>query len=52
MFDAEIAATLLNRWDEKLPTFCNYSSLGLLHEGKLTFHRHIGKLCADAVADD
>jgi hypothetical protein len=43
MFDAEIAATLLNRRDDKLSAH-DYSSLNLLHEGKLTYCRHLGTL--------
>ncbi|MFL9912804.1 hypothetical protein [Paraburkholderia sp. RL17-337-BIB-A] len=41
MFDAEIAATLLNRWDRKRPCPAGQPSLELLREGKLHF-RHEG----------
>lgn len=41
MFDAEIAATLLNRWDRKYAYPGDRSSLDLLQEGKLHF-RHEG----------
>jgi hypothetical protein len=41
MFDAEIAATLLNRWDRKRAHPGDQSSLDLLQEGKLHF-RHEG----------
>ena len=41
MLDAEIAATLLNRWDRERAYPGDQSSLDLLQEGKLHF-RHEG----------
>jgi len=46
MFDAEIAATLLNRWNDELT---ESSPVELLHEGMLTFHRHTANLAIDQV---
>jgi hypothetical protein len=46
MFDAEIAATLMNRWDDRRP---DSSSIDLLHEGKLVFRRHTRNLVTDAM---
>ena len=39
MFDAEIATTLLNRW-ERMPRTEGLSALELLREGKLAFRHH------------
>ncbi|CAB3756417.1 hypothetical protein LMG29542_02860 [Paraburkholderia humisilvae] len=39
MFDAEIATTLLNRW-ERMPRTDGVSALELLREGKLAFSHH------------
>jgi hypothetical protein len=44
MFDAEIAATLLNRWGHEQPGVHRHSPLELLTEGKLSFSRQIGKI--------
>ncbi|AJZ57101.1 hypothetical protein OI25_7488 [Paraburkholderia fungorum] len=46
MFDAEIAATLLNRWDRGFSTSCNQSPLDILHEGNLSFAREVGNMGA------
>jgi hypothetical protein len=52
MFDAEIAATLLNRWDRKRAYPGNQSALDLLQEGKLHFKHEGGDVRADdPVAD-
>ena len=52
MFDAEIAATLLNRWEHQQPAFDSHLPLELLREGKLTFSRHIGKMWAVPVTGE
>ncbi|MEX3985294.1 hypothetical protein AB4Y45_40805 [Paraburkholderia sp. EG287A] len=52
MFDAEIAATLLNRWDRKRAHPDDQSPLNLLQEGKLHFRRDVGDICTDARAAD
>ena len=46
MFDAEIAAKLLNRWENKLPESHAQAPLELLNEGNLSFSRHLGKMWA------
>jgi len=46
MFDAEIAATLLNRWD-RMPAHEDPSPLDLLREGKLHFKRERGEVRAE-----
>jgi hypothetical protein len=43
MFDAEIAATLMNRWDDRR---FDSSSVDLLNEGRLVFRRHTSNLDA------
>jgi hypothetical protein len=52
MFDAEIAATLLNRWEHEKPAINSHSSLELLREGKLLFSRQIGKLWSEPVSGE
>jgi hypothetical protein len=52
MFDAEIAATLLNRWEHEQPAVHSHSPLELLREGKLSFSRHIGKIWAVPVTGE
>ena len=49
MFDAEIAATLLNRWNDKLP---ESSSIDLLREGSLAFRRHTANLLVDPMSGE
>ena len=44
MFDAEIAATLLNRWMVKPPTARSDSYLDLLREGNLNFTHQLGSV--------
>jgi hypothetical protein len=52
MFDAEIAATLLNRWDRNRAQAESHSPLTLLHEGKLRFKHGSGDVRdADPSAD-
>jgi len=46
MFDAEIAATLLNRWDRKRAYPGDQSPLDLLEEGKLRFWHEGGDVHA------
>jgi hypothetical protein len=46
MFDAEIAATLLNRWDRNKHAHAR-SPLELLREGKLHFKREGGEVHAE-----
>jgi hypothetical protein len=46
MLDAEIAATLLNRWDRKPPPAGNWSPLELLQEGKLHYTHGRGEFRA------
>jgi hypothetical protein len=52
MFDAEIAATLLNRWDRKRPCPAGQPSLEVLREGKLHFRHEGGDLLADSTDAD
>ncbi|HWX13130.1 MAG TPA: hypothetical protein VNZ04_14220 [Trinickia sp.] len=52
MFDAEIAATLLNRWEHEQPAVHSHSPLELLCEGKLPFSRQIGKIWAVPVSGE
>jgi hypothetical protein len=47
MFDAEIAATLLNRWDRKRACHADQSPLALLQEGRLNFKHEGGDIHAD-----
>jgi hypothetical protein len=52
MFDAEIAATLLNRWDRNRAQAESHSPLALLKEGKLCFKHGSGDVRdADPAAD-
>jgi hypothetical protein len=52
MFDAQIAATLLNRWDGKHACPDGQPPLELLREGKLQFNHEGGEVHAnDAPAD-
>lgn len=46
MFDAEIAATLLNRWIRKAPIDDCSTHIDLLREGSLEFTRHLSDLPA------
>ena len=52
MFDAEIAATLLNRWDRKRACPGDPSPLELLREGKLHFKHEGGDVHAEDTAAD
>ncbi|MFL9966957.1 hypothetical protein PQR02_39715 [Paraburkholderia sediminicola] len=52
MFDAEIAATLLNRWERKPADPGDQPSLELLREGKLRFRHEGGAVHADDTAAD
>ncbi|BCG03983.1 hypothetical protein PPGU19_085510 (plasmid) [Paraburkholderia sp. PGU19] len=52
MFDAEIAATLLNRWDSKGAHPEYRSPLDLLQEGRLHFKRDAGDIQARDFATD
>lgn len=52
MFDAEIAATLLNRWDRKRAYPGDQSPLDLLQEGKLHFRHEGGDIHSDDTAAD
>jgi hypothetical protein len=52
MFDAEIAATLLNRWDSKGAHPEYRSPLDLLQEGRLHFKRDAGDIRARDFATD
>ncbi|MBV8627519.1 MAG: hypothetical protein JO371_06560 [Paraburkholderia sp.] len=52
MFDAEIAAKLLNRWNRSRGQPEGHSALALLHEGKLHFKHGSGDVrAADPAAD-
>jgi hypothetical protein len=51
MFDAEIATTLLNRW-ERIQRTEGASALELLREGKLAFSHHVGTIARVNDADD
>lgn len=51
MFDAEIAATLLNRWDRKPATADRETYLNLLREGNLDFTHQLGEVSNPGVAD-
>ncbi|MBP0588185.1 hypothetical protein J8I87_00265 [Paraburkholderia sp. LEh10] len=46
MLDAEIAATLMNRWDRKPAPAGNWSPLDLLQEGKLHYMHRRGEFRA------
>ncbi|ACC72747.1 hypothetical protein PPMP20_25640 [Paraburkholderia phymatum] len=50
MFDAEIAATLLNRWTVKPPSAHGDSYLDLLREGNLNFTHQMGSVTPGGVA--
>ncbi|MDH6148632.1 MULTISPECIES: hypothetical protein [Paraburkholderia] len=52
MFDAEIAATLLNRWDLKRASPGDRPPLNLLQEGNLHFKYQGGNIGADDSAAD
>ncbi|MGX7006148.1 hypothetical protein [Caballeronia sp. KNU42] len=47
MFDAEIAATLLNRWNRKTPGDGCGTYLDLLREGNLDCARELGDICVE-----
>jgi hypothetical protein len=49
MFDAEIAAILLNRWNADLKISSRDNGLELLREGNLSFSRQIGRVRSDGV---
>jgi hypothetical protein len=49
MFDAEIAATLLNRWTVRPPTAHCDSYLDLLREGNLNFTHQMGSVTPGGV---
>ncbi|CAD6545931.1 hypothetical protein ACFQ3P_05605 [Paraburkholderia sabiae] len=49
MFDAEIAATLLNRWTVKPPAAHRDSYLDLLREGNLNFTHQMGSVTPGGV---
>jgi hypothetical protein len=52
MFDAEIAATLLNRWGSTRAQSASHAPLALLQEGKLDFKHGSGHVrAADPAAD-
>jgi hypothetical protein len=51
MFDAEIAATLLNRWNHR-PAACDHPTyLELLREGNLNFTHQLGYVRIKGIAD-
>lgn len=52
MFDAEIAATLLNRWDVRHASTGDHPPLELLQEGKLHFKRGGGDIRTEGPAGD
>ena len=52
MFDAEIAATLLNRWDRKPALAGNDTHLNLLREGNLDFTHQQGRVDVSNAADE
>jgi hypothetical protein len=52
MFDAQIAATLLNRWDGKRACPEGQPSLELLREGKLQFEQEGGEVHAHGTPAD
>jgi hypothetical protein len=52
MFDAEIAATLLNRWHRKRAHPGDPPPLELLREGKLHFRHEGGDVHANNIAAD
>ncbi|WP_109483551.1 hypothetical protein [Paraburkholderia sp. C35] len=52
MFDAEIAAKLLNRWTLRPPATQCDSYLDLLREGNLNFTRQLGRVTPGDVASD
>ncbi|MGF6753334.1 hypothetical protein [Paraburkholderia sp. GAS334] len=52
MFDAEIAATLLNRWDRKPARAGRDAYLNLLREGNLDFTHQLGRVSVGEAADD
>lgn len=51
MFDAEIAATLLNRWDRKPTPADRETYLNLLREGNLDFTHQLGAVSNEQEAD-
>jgi hypothetical protein len=52
MFDAEIAATLLNRWGSTRAQSASHAPLALLQEGKLDFKHGSGHVRASDPAAD
>ncbi|MBP0595922.1 hypothetical protein J8I87_41170 [Paraburkholderia sp. LEh10] len=50
MFDAEIAAKLLNRWTLKPPAAQHDTYLDLLREGNLNFTHQLGNVTSGGVA--
>ena len=51
MFDAEVAATLLNRWASHTPTEECHAYLGLLREGNLHFTHKVGCMGMHGILD-
>ncbi|MFC6948315.1 hypothetical protein ACFQI9_27460 [Paraburkholderia dipogonis] len=51
MFDAEIAAALLNRWASQAPKEECHAYLGLLREGNLHFTRKVGCMGTHGIRD-
>jgi hypothetical protein len=51
MYDAEVAATLLNRWSAVPRIDVRDHSLDLLREGNLNFARRLGQLRSDGTND-
>ncbi|MFM0392792.1 hypothetical protein [Paraburkholderia phytofirmans] len=51
MFDAEVAATLLNRWASHTPTEECHAYLGLLREGNLHFTHKVGCMGMHGICD-
>lgn len=51
MFDAEIAATLLNRWSHQPPACDEGTYLELLREGNLNFTHQLGHLRVDGAVE-
>ena len=52
MFEAEIAATLLNRWDRKPAVAGGDTYLNLLREGNLDFTHQQGRVNVGSAADE